>query len=79
MLTRAVLERTYKAGDRLEPAYVEERSMRYVYQDGSDHVFEDAATGEQLAVSGDAIGEDAQWLSRGMSIDVTLFEGPARS
>lgn len=75
MLTRAVLERTYKAGDKLLRADVEERSMRYVHQDGSDYVFEDAVTGEQLAVSGDAIGEDAQWLSRGISSDVTLFEG----
>lgn len=75
MVTRMVLDRTYKAGERLEHANVEERSMRYVYQEGSDFVFEEAATSEQLTVSGDAIGDDAKWLSGGMSIDVTLFEG----
>jgi elongation factor P len=75
MATGAVLERTYKSGEKLEPADVEERSLQYIYPEGSDFVFMDASTGEQLTVSGDKIGDDAKWLSDGMSIDVTLFNG----
>ena len=75
MATGAVLERTYKSGEKLEPADVEERSLQYIYPEGSDYVFMDAATGEQISVPGDKIGDDARWMSDGMSVDVTLFNG----
>ncbi|HSN96709.1 MAG TPA: elongation factor P [Candidatus Nanopelagicales bacterium] len=77
MATGAVLERTFKSGEKLEPADVEERSLQYIYQDGSNFVFMDAQSGDQVYVPGDKIGDDAQWLSDGMSVGVTLFKGQA--
>jgi elongation factor P len=77
MATGAVLERTMKSGEKLEPADVEERSLQYIYPDGTDFVFMDAATGEQITVPGDKVGDDSRWLSDGMSVDVTLFNGLA--
>ena len=44
MATGAVLERTYKSGEKLEPADVEERQLQYIYPDGTDFVFMDAAS-----------------------------------
>lgn len=70
-----VLERTFKSGEKLEPADVEQRQLQYIYPEGSDFVFMDAASGEQLTVSGDKIGDDSQWLSDGMNVDITLFKG----
>jgi elongation factor P len=75
MATGAVLERTYKSGEKLEPADVEERQLQYIYPEGSDFVFMDAGTGEQITVAGDKIGDDSRWLSDGMNVDVTLFKG----
>jgi elongation factor P len=75
MATGAVLERTYKSGEKLEPADVEERQLQYIYPEGADYVFMDAGTGEQITVPGDKVGDDARWLSDGMSIEVTLFNG----
>src|SRR3954464_11151607 len=75
MASGAVLERTYKSGEKIEQADVEERQLQYIYPEGGDFVFMDAATGEQLTVPGDKIGTDARWLSDGMVIDVTLFKG----
>jgi elongation factor P len=77
MATGAVLERTYKSGEKLEPADVEERQLTYIYPEGTDFVFMDPASGEQLNVPGDKIGEDSRWLSDGMQIDVVLFKGQA--
>ena len=48
MTTGTVLERTYKSGEKLEPADVEERKLQYIYTEGADFVFMDAATGEQI-------------------------------
>jgi elongation factor P len=75
MATGAVLERTYKSGEKIEQADVEERTLQYIYPEGSDFVFMDPGTGEQLTVSGEKIGDDAKWLSDGMQIEVTLFKG----
>ena len=75
MATGAVLERTYKSGEKIEQADVEERQLQYIYPEGTDFVFMDASTGEQLTVSGEKIGDDARWLSDGMTLDVTLFKG----
>ncbi len=77
MATGAVLERTYKSGEKLEPADVEERQLQYIYPDGQDFVFMDAQSGEQIHVPGDKIGDDAKWLSDGMNVDVTIFKGLA--
>ena len=77
MATGAVLERTYKSGEKLEPADVETRQLQYIYPEGEDFVFMDAQSGEQIHVPGDKIGDDAKWLSDGMSLDVTIFNGLA--
>jgi elongation factor P len=75
MATGAVLERTYKSGEKLEPADVEERQLQYIYPEGSDFVFMDAQTGEQITVPGEKVGDDSRWLSDGMNVNIVLFKG----
>jgi elongation factor P len=75
MVSGAVLERTLKSGEKIEIANVEQRQMTYIYPEGSDYVFMDPETGEQINIGGDKIGEGAQWLSDGLKVDVTLHEG----
>ena len=75
MLNASVLERTYKSGEKLEPADVEERTFQYIYQDSDGFVFMDAATGDQITVPSEKVGEDSQWLSEQMNVAVTLFNG----
>lgn len=75
LLTGAVLERNIRSGEKLEAADVEDRSMTYIYPDGSDFVFMNTATGEQVTVSGEAIGEDAGFLQDGSDVVVTIYKG----
>ena len=75
MLNGNVLERTFKSGEKLDPADVEERTFQYIYKDGDDFVFMAQATGEQITIQGEKVGEDAQWLEDGMNVAVTLFNG----
>jgi elongation factor P len=72
-----VIERTFKSGEKLEPADVEERELQYIYPEGTDYVFMDETSGEQIHVPGDKVGDDARWMSDGMKVDVTLFRGLA--
>lgn len=68
-----VLERTFKSGEKLEAANVEQRQLQYIYPEGDAFVFMDQNTGEQITIPGEKIGDDAKWLSDGMNVDVTLF------
>ena len=75
LATGSVLERTYKSGEKIEQADVEERTLQYIYPEGGDFVFMDAATGEQITVTGDKVGDSSRWLSDGMNVEITLFKG----
>jgi len=75
MATGAVLERTYKSGEKIEQADVGERQLQYIYPEGNDFVFMDPDSGEQITVPGDKVGDDSRWLSDGMSLGVTIFKG----
>lgn len=63
MITGNVLERTYKSGEKLQGADVEEREMEYLYAEGENLVFMDKATYEQVHVSAEQV-ED-----RGLLLD----------
>ena len=73
--TGAVLERTYKSGEKLEPADVEERQLQYIYPDGQDFVFMDAAVRRADPRPGRQDRRRRPWLSDGMNVDVTIFNG----
>jgi elongation factor P len=75
MATGAQLERTLKSGEKIEPADIEERTLQYIYPDGTDFVFMDEKSGEQITVPGEKVGDDSRWLSDGMNVDVTVFKG----
>lgn len=75
--TGATLDRTMKSGESIEQADVEEKPMQFIYPDGEDFVFMDGNSGEQITVEGHKIGDNARWLSDGMSVQVTLLEGNA--
>ncbi len=77
LLTGAVVQPQFKAGENLEPADIEERQLAYVRPEGADFVFMDAATGENVSVQGSKLGDGARWLSSGLSVEVTLYRGEA--
>lgn len=75
LIDGSVLERTYKSGEKIEKADVEEKAMQFIYPDGENFVFMHEASGEQITVQGDKMEDEAKWLSDGMTVDVTLFNG----
>ncbi len=56
------IDRTFRAGEDLEQAILEKRSLQYVYRDGVDLVFMDTEHFEQTPVSGAALRDGAKWL-----------------
>ena len=63
--TGAVLDRTYRADEKLEQAIIDKREMQFLYRDGEHYVFMDNTTYDQLHVDAAALGEAAKYLKEG--------------
>lgn len=72
-----VIERTWKSGESVELADVETRKMTYSWAESDTLVFMEAATGDQIHVEKDKVGDDARFLPEGLDVDVTLYNGNA--
>ena len=75
LLTGSTLERNIRSGEKLEAADVEDRTLQYIYPEGDMYNFMNVATGEQISVARETIGEDADLLTDGIEIQVTLYKG----
>jgi len=64
----AVLERTFRAGEKVEQARMSKRQMQYLYRDGEDYVFMDTSSYEQLPVSGQTLATAANFLVEGSEV-----------
>lgn len=74
MITGALLERTWRSGEKLIPAPMDERRMMYLYSDEDGYHFMDQESYEQLALSPDMVGGDANYLLENTEVNVLLFK-----
>src|ERR1700758_2249260 len=73
--TGAVIERTYRADERLDQAVIDKREMQFLYADGNDYVFMDNTDYEQLQTPRASLGSSAQYLKEGDSAVLQMFDG----
>lgn len=71
--TGRVVEKTYKATDKLETADVMENDFQYLYKDDEFYYFMDPETFEQIEASHEAVGDNAKWLVEESICTVTLW------
>ncbi|NNN04043.1 MAG: elongation factor P [Acidimicrobiaceae bacterium] len=60
--TGAVIDRTFRADERLEQAIIDKRDVQYLYRDGEDYVFMDQGTYDQVSVSANFLGDTTNYL-----------------
>ncbi|HUR78238.1 MAG TPA: elongation factor P [Acidimicrobiales bacterium] len=58
----AVVDRTYRADEKLEQAIIEKREMQFLYRDGDDYVFMDNSTYDQTHLSTTVLGDATNYL-----------------
>ena len=73
--TGAVIERTYRADERVEQAIIDKREMQYLYRDGAQYVFMDNATYDQLHVESSALGTAQKFVKEGDSAVLQMYQG----
>jgi len=73
MITGAVLERTWRSGEKLTAANVESNKMQFLFSSGEAFTFMDSETYEQVEMSADVIGDDKNWLLDNLDVEVLFY------
>lgn len=69
------IERTFQASDKFTPAFLEHRSVQYLYSDGSLYYFMDNESYEQITLTADQIGEAISYLKEGLNLEILTHKG----
>ncbi len=73
--TGAIVENTYNTNIKIEKAHVDKKNMQYLYNDGTNYIFMDLETYEQLEVPASKLESDAKWLKENMELMINSYEG----
>jgi len=71
--TGAVIERTYRADEKLEQAIIDKREMQYLYRDANHYVFMDNTSYDQMNVDETALGSASGFLKEGDSAVLQMY------
>ena len=75
VLSGKVVDRTFNAGTKVDTATVDKRNMTYLYKDGTDFVFMDGETYDQIHVPTETVGGGADYLLENTEAVVAVHEG----
>lgn len=72
-----VVDKTFNAGTKIDFATVDRRDYQFLYNDGTDFVFMDNDTYEQLPISAEVVGDGAKYLLENGTATISMHEGEA--
>ncbi|MFV0462317.1 MAG: elongation factor P [Nostocoides sp.] len=75
VLSGKVVDKTFNAGVKVETANVDKRTMQYLYNDGTDYIFMDPDTYDQLPVSAEVVGDAAKYMLENQDAIVARHDG----
>ncbi len=70
----AVLDRTFRAGEKFRPIRTETRRMQYLYSDGTDAHFMDMESYEQLRIPQDQVAEQLKWIVENEEVEILYVD-----
>ena len=70
----AVIDKTFRAGEKFRPVRTENRKMQFLYSDGSDAHLMDLETYEQIMVPENSVSEALQWIVPNENVDVLYVD-----
>ena len=71
--TGATVDRTFRAGEKVERATIDKRDMQYLYRDGDDYVFMDNETFDQINVPPEVLGDAGNYIVDGSTAVLLMF------
>ena len=73
--TGAVIDKTWRAGEKVATAHIEKSKMAYLYSMGESYVFMNNESYEQIEIPGKQIEYQLNFIIEGMEVNVISFEG----
>lgn len=73
--TRYVIDRTFRAGEKMEQAIVERKTMQYLYNDGENYHFMNKENFEQVFLSLNQVEEIKEFLKEGEDVEIIFCKG----
>ena len=77
LLTGAVIERTYRTGETLDEADIEEHPMQFLYEQQGTYTFMNTETYEQVEIPASSLGDDVRFLMENLEVTVLFYKGRA--
>ena len=73
--TGQVVEKTFRAGEKVAKATLDRREMQYLYKEGKDYVMMDNESFEQTQLTDAQIGDSIKYLKENMNVQVLMHDG----
>lgn len=70
-----IQDKTFRAGEKINKAHVENRKMQYLYASGDSHAFMDTNTFEQVELQTSQIENELNFMKETMEVSVIMYEG----
>lgn len=70
-----IVEKTFRAGENVKRAHIENRNMQYLYASGNEHTFMDNETYDQITLSAEQLEWELQFLKENMNVKVMIYQG----
>ena len=75
LLNGRTIDRTFRSGEKVGEADIEEKTMQYLYHDGENLVFMDEQTFDQIPISPDVIGDQFELMMENMNVAILFWKG----
>lgn len=73
--TGQVLEKTFRAGEKINRATIERKTMQYLYESADTYYFMDTETYDQIPMTKEQLGDSIKFLKENMEVMVMFYEG----
>ena len=73
--TGLVVDKTFRAGEKMEQAIIDRKTMQYLYNDGDNYCFMNKENYEQISISKEQISELVKLLKEGNDVEVVFCKG----
>lgn len=75
LITGALLPKTFKGQEKIEPAEVENKKVQYLYKDDEKFYFMDPVSFEQYELNADLVGDAKDFMRDGDEMDIQFYNG----
>lgn len=73
--TGTISDLTFTGGDKVEPAHIDKREMQFLYDDGTNCIFMDNETYEQLEIPMERLEWELNFIKPNSNVMISLYEG----